>query len=378
MTEQQKSFLTKKMEELMTLKSAADFLEPRTGKDVPVYISKIKGPTDLSTIRNLLDTGGYPSVADLLIDFTTMIHNVIWINGCKRHDPAPARRFLKCFCDRLKQCPIGPYGKPLTAYTRDDMRLMASDVTDGPTKVSTLSPEKSKEADTFEDAFGNHNMTSNDIVGSDFVDISDSLFWIRDEPLQISNSEDAKTSEPGKRDEETRQLSEAIEECQQKLARMAEKKRLLTEIKDLDTEKAAIEKELPELEKQWEQLGSKVGDYHAMIGTVRKDETTAAESRYRHDQERERLLLESERLQRESEACRRESETYREETERLSSVGDECKQKTNVLRSEKKQVEIQRDRVLLKHGELIDKRDGIQDRRVIAKKKLDELNNDSA
>ncbi|KEQ75088.1 Bromodomain-containing protein [Aureobasidium namibiae CBS 147.97] len=146
MTEQQKSFLTKKMEELMTLKSAADFLEPRTGKDVPVYISKIKGPTDLSTIRNLLDTGGYPSVADLLIDFTTMIHNVIWINGCKRHDPAPARRFLKCFCDRLKQCPIGPYGKPLTAYTRDDMRLMASDVTDGPTKVSTLSPEKSKVA----------------------------------------------------------------------------------------------------------------------------------------------------------------------------------------------------------------------------------------
>lgn len=205
MTEDQKSFLTKKMEELMTLKSAADFIEPRTGKDVPIYVNKIKGPTDLATIINLLDTGGYPSVTDLLIDFTTMIHNVIWINGCKRHDPAPARRFLKCFCDRLKQCPIGPHGKPLTAYTRNDMKLLASDVTDGSTKVSTASSEKpevisiddsvqderispffTREADAFEDAFGNHNMTSNDIVGSDFVDISDSLFWIRDEPLPIS------------------------------------------------------------------------------------------------------------------------------------------------------------------------------------------------
>lgn len=397
MTEHQKSFLTKKMEELVTLKSAADFLEPRTVKHMLVYVKKIKGPTDLDIIRNLLDTGGYPSVTDLLIDFVTMIHNVIWINGCKRHDPAPARRFLKCFCDRLKHCPVGPHEKPMATYTRNDIRLMASDITGVSAKASTPSSDKphvasiddhvidelvipsiAGDADKFEDAFGNHNMTSNDIVGSTFVDISDSLFWIRDEPLQTSEAEDTKTFEPGDRDEEARQLSKDIEDCQMKLAKLEEKNRLLTEIKDLDTEKAAIESRLPEIEKQWKQLGSKVSDYNTMIGTVRKDEKTAAESRYWHDQESVRLQQESERLQRESEDRRRESETHREEIEKFCSIGDECKQKMRVLRSEKQQVEIQHDRLLLKHGELRDKRDTIQDQRIIAKKKLDELKNGNA
>lgn len=397
MAEHQKSFLIKKMEELVTLKSAADFLEPRTGEHIPLYVNKIKGPTDISTIRSLLETGGYPSVTDLLIDFTTMIHNVIWINGCKRHDPAPARRLLRCFCERLKHCPIGPQGKPMSTYTRNDIRRMASEITSVSTKASIPSSEKSevanidnslqdeplmpsvaREADTFEDAFGNFSIKSDDIVGSSFVDVSDSMFWIRDEPLQISTMEDTKTSEPGDPDKETRQLSKSIKECQQKLAKMIQRKGLLTEIKDLDTEKAAIEKELPEIEKQWEQLGSKVNDYNTMLGTARKEETTAAESRYWHNQESERLQRESERLQRESEKCRRESETHRKESERFSSVGDECKQRMNVLRTEKKLVEIQTDRALLKHGELRDKYDTIQHQRVIAKKKLEELNNGSA
>jgi hypothetical protein len=79
MTEQQKSFLTEKMEGWITFESAVNLIKPHTGERMTLDAKKIQRPMDLSTMGSYLDSGKYSAVRDLVLDFRLMIGNVFRI-----------------------------------------------------------------------------------------------------------------------------------------------------------------------------------------------------------------------------------------------------------------------------------------------------------
>lgn len=381
MTVYQQNFLTKHMEELVGLKSAANFIKTHTEKHMPHHAKKTNKARDLTIMKSLLITGGYSSVAEVFTDFRDMILNLTRTNEWTHVISVDARRLFRCFCGRMKLCPTGPDGAPYNSYGRDGIKLMASQMKSATTQAIEPSSDRSviisiEDSDESEvEGVINHSDTlPNENPYYSLADISDKLLSMPDEPPPTPILAIGKTPGPGDRNnEETRQLSEEIEECQQKLARMVEKKRLLQEIRDLDVEKTATDVEIPETEDQLKQLTSKIHDYNKQIDTATEDGKAAAGSRDWHDQESIRLQQESERLQRESENCRQESVTHRQENERLRSVADECQRKMRAFHLLREQAENQSNQALSDGSQLKHRRDQIEDQRAIAQKKLEEL-----
>jgi hypothetical protein len=375
MTVYQQNFLTKHMEELVGLKSAANFIKTHTEKHMPHQAKKTNKARDLTIMKSLLITGGYSSVAEVFTDFRDMILNVTRTNEWTHVISVDARRLFRCFCGRMKLCPTGPDGAPYNSYGRDGIKLIATTQAIKPSSDRSviISIEDSDESEV-EGVINHSDTLPNENQYHSLADISDKLLSMPDEPPPTPILAIAKTPGPSDRDDEgTRQLSKEIEECQQKLARMVEKKRLLQEIRDLDIEKAAIDVEIPEMEEQLKQLTSKTHDYHKQIDSVMEDGKAFADSRDWHDQESIRLQQESEKLQRKSEKCRQESVTHRQENERLRSIADEYQRKMDAFHLLREQSENQSNQVLSDGSQLRHRRDQIEDQRAIAQKKLEEL-----
>jgi hypothetical protein len=366
-TEEQKIFLVKKMEELVRLKSAADFIKPHSERHVSFYAKRIKGPLDLSTMRSLLNTGGYSSVTDLVTDFRIMISNVMWIRHGKIEESAAARRLLKCFHERMSACPTGLDKKPMSAYSGKALKIMAlevlSSVADTTTQV-TNSPSEELEVISIDDSDASE---CDEVAGESDIDDFDAHDLERPPHVAVYSStswpEAAKTPEPDDLDEETQQLQKEMKECQQKLANMAEKKRLLTEIKDMDTERATIDGQIPETKRQAEQLESKIQDTRQMIDALDNEGDPLYKAGLWHRQQ-------SQRLQQESERCRQEDE-------RLRPTVNMYIEKVAVLHLERNQMEKQSSQVAETDAQLKKRRDEIENQRAIAKKKFDELSNGS-
>jgi hypothetical protein len=377
MTERQKSFLTKQMEEMAILKSATDLFKPHTLKHIPFYAKKVKGPMNFSAMKSLLDTGGYSSVADLVTDFGIMMSIFTWINNRKKEDSAPARRLTKCFCRRMDYCPTGPDGEPSISYDTDALKLMATQMTNatipfiGPSRdySKDISIDDSDESGV-DDVLNNSDILHDELRRSSSIQVSDPPSSVQNEPLPISVPINAKTPEPDDLDIEARQLQKEIEERQQKLAKMVEKKRLLAETRDVDTEKAAIAGQISETKQQAGQLEAKMQDCRQKITTLDQERGKCHKAVLWHGQEIVRLLQEIERLQ-------REFETHLKEEERLGSIVDKYSQDMNALESERNQIQEQSRQVIETDAQLNDRWRRIEDRRAIATKRLDELNNTS-
>jgi hypothetical protein len=368
MTKQQKGFLTEQMKTLVNLRTAADFIEPQTGKHMTLHAMKIKKPRDLSTMKSLIDADEYSSVTELVTDFRIMIRNALRINSWKPERLMVVGTLWKRFCYRMKCCPTGPQQEQMATYNRDAIKLMASEIGDISTKSSTLPSEKSMAIDESDESGVQNVFDYSDVsVEESFIDVSDLPFFMQDEPPHTSRSGAAKTPEPGNLDDETRQLSEDIEECQQKLARMVEKKKLIREIRNLDTEKAAIDRKILDTDEQLKQLRSKIQGCGKEIITVTENSKAASNSRDWHDQESVRLQHESTRLQ-------RESESHRKENERLRLVVDGYQLKVGALESERDQVLKQHEQAGDTKVELRERRKQIEDQQAVSKRNLDEFN----
>jgi hypothetical protein len=381
-TDNQKRFLTNKIEELIRLKSAADFVKPHSGKSMPRDARSTKKSMDFSTMRSLLNTGKYSSVRDLVVDFSMMISNVA--EGLNHDESVIARRLLKCFCDRMRDCPTGPDGGSMIAYNEHDLKLMAARITDAASKVTKQSSKElevisidDSDSDSDEVAIepetNGYEVTFNDfalyyegLMSNPSIPF-DSASRMPNEFPTTSESETAKTPEPDDFDEETRQLQKEIQERQQKLANMAEKKKLLAEIKDLDTATAALDSETPEANEQSKQIELKVRDLSQKEDAALKESKVALDSSDWHKKQRERLQKEIEKLQ-------DEYEKHRQEEARLCSVTDEYLQKAKAVLSQKEQVQEQGAQVLGICIQLKDRRDQLENQRATAKRKLEELN----
>jgi hypothetical protein len=381
-TDNQKRFLTIKIEELVRLRSAADFIKPHSGKSMPRDARSTKKSMDFSTMRSLLNTGKYSSVKDLVVDFSKMISNVA--EGLNHDESVIARRLLKCFCDRMKDCPTGPDGGSMKAYNKHDLKLMAAQITDAASKVTKQS-SKDSEVISIEDSDsdkGDEVAIEPETIRYDvaFNDLAlyyegltsnpsipfDSASRMPNEFPTTSKSETAKTPEPDDFDEETRQLQKEIQERQQKLANMAEKKKLLAEIKDLDTATAALDSEIPEANEQFKQIELKVRDLGQEEDAALRESKEALDSSDWHYKQRERLQKEIERLH-------DEYEKHQQEEARLCSVTDEHLQKAKAVLTQKKQVQEQAAQVLDSCIQLKDRRDRLENQRATAKSRLEEL-----
>jgi hypothetical protein len=381
MTEQQKAFLMEQMETLVNVRSAADFIEPQTRKHMTLHAKKIKKPRDLSTMKSLVDAGEYSSVTELVTDFRIMISNALRINTWKSERLMVVGTLWKCFCYRMKCCPTGPQQEQMATYSRDAIKLMASEIRDSSTKTSTPSSEKSMATGNSDEAevqdVSEYIIDDSEvqyvfdhldeIVEGTLTVFSESPSLMQDEPPHPSRSGAAKTPEPGNLDDETRQLSEDIEECQQKLARMVGKKKLIREIRNLDTEKAAIDRKIPDMNEQLKQFKSKIQGCGKEITTIMEDSKAAANSRDWHDQESIRLQNESTRLQ-------RESESHQKENERLRLVVDGYQHKVGALETERDQMLEQHEQAGDTKLELRERRNQIEDQQAVSKRDLDELN----
>lgn len=106
MTGEQTRYLMKYMKELVKLKSAADLIGPCSWKHFAREAKDTKKPLSLSTIKLRLDTGKYSTIAELFTDFETMIRNVLSTNSEDHKVSVAAMKLFKCFCRRLRDCPI--------------------------------------------------------------------------------------------------------------------------------------------------------------------------------------------------------------------------------------------------------------------------------
>jgi hypothetical protein len=371
MTEQQRSFLTEKMEGWVKLRCAEIFIEPHTGERMILDAKKIKRPMDLSTMRSRLDSGKYSSVKDLVLDFRLMIGNVFRINSWMHEDSMLALRLFQCFCVGMKFCPTGPHNEQMATYSAYAMRLMASNIRVIPTKTGKSSPSKSVADDDsdeslVDDAIKHSGISPDELQGHSIVDVSDSPSLMQNELPHISGSEAVNTLEPGDLedlDEESQRLQKEIEERQRKLANMVEKKRLLKEIRNLDTEKTAIEVKIPQMIEQLRQLDSRAVDCSKLTNSVKEKSRAAIKSRDWHDQESVRF--------------QQESEKHRQENQRFDLVVGEYQRKMDALESETNQIWDQSEQAEITNAQLWERRDQIEDQRASAEKKLEELNNSS-
>jgi hypothetical protein len=343
MTEQQKRFLTgmlnKGKRKSVRLEIAAGLIKSRTEKHLPRYAEKMKEPMNFSIMRNLLDTNGYASVTDLVLDFKAMISNVLSVNGGDDEASAAALLIFRTFVERMRYCPT--YGQAMNRYSTAMLEILATLVTSQTTEATaqtiTPSSEQSEESEVIniddsdgsevEDVFVHSDISTEKLQDHSFVHVSSAPSLLQNEPPHVSGSKAAKTTESGNLDDETRQLSQEIEECQQKLANMVEKKQLLSEIRDLRTEKAATKHEMHETIEQLKQIFSKAQDCHKQIDAVMEDCIATQDSQDWNDQQTERLQQERERLQREVQRCCQEIEIHRREKGRLQSIFGEHTQK---------------------------------------------------
>ncbi|KAI4846781.1 ribosomal protein L1, partial [Aureobasidium sp. EXF-8845] len=372
MTEHQKIFLIEKMEGWIKLKSAADFIEPHTGEHTTYHTKKIKKPMDLSTMRSLLIGGGYSSVRDLVIDFRVMINNVLQTTSWTPERLMVAGRFWKCFCDRMKSCPTGPQGEEMATYSKSAIRIMASEILDISTKTSTPPSEISVAVDDSDrillDGFIDHSyVLSEETQGHSFINDPASPFSIHNKPPHMSGSEATKTPEPDDQDEETRQLSREIEECQQKLAKMVVKKTLLERIRKLDTKMAEVNVEIPEMEEDSRHIVSEIQNLGHKGDAAQKEAEAALDLGDWHNEQREMLQKEAERLW-------NEGEQHRQEKEKLCTVSIKHLDKAQALLPERDQVQERGAQVLNDCVRLKTRRDQLDSERAIAKRELDELN----
>lgn len=373
MTEQQKSFLTEKMKGWITLKSAVNLIKPHTGERMTLDAKKIQRPMDLSTMGSYLDSGKYSAVRDLVLDFRLMIGNVFRICSWTQKESLLALRLFQIFCVEMKYCPTGPHDKQMATYSEDAMRLMASKIQVIPTKTSTLLSPKPVAIDDsdkslVDDAIKHFGVLLDELHDHSLLEVSQSSSSMQIEPPHLPGPDAAETLEPGDQNEEIRQLSKEIEECQQKLARMVEKKRLMQEIENLDAEKIAIEVKILQTSEQIKEHHSKAADCCKLIDSVEGNCKAAVHSRDRHDRESVRLLEESKRLQ-------QESEMHRQENERFDLAVGNYQRKIDALQSERDEMQRESDQAEDTNAQLMKRRDQIDDQRATTKKSLDELDN---
>lgn len=378
MTHHQKIYLTRNVKEMIKLKSASDLIRPPNKNDWPRWAKNSKKPMDLSTMRDLLMCGQYSSVTDFVTDFWNMICTVLQINGWDHDKSVRALTVLQWFRRRLKFCPIGSGRQTMLRCDDAEIKRMASQIEDDMIHVSEPTPEKLDVISVSDsDAREYAELTEDSEAGDLENAFNDSGMSHDKSDGQSPSTYDTKTPESDDLDKETQQLQREIEERQQKLANMAEKKRILAEIKDLDTGKAAIDDQLPETKRQAEQLQSKIQDCCQRITTLTNEYNGPYQASLWRRSEIIRLQRQRERLQLESESCRRASEVHRQEEERLGAVVNDYLQRITTLDLEQKQVQEQSRQAIEIEAQLEDERDRIENQRVIAKKKLAELNSSS-
>lgn len=344
MTQKQKKFLDETLKGLLKIKSAVDFEKPPTTEQMSRWPKTIKKPMDLSTMINLLENNEYHTVTDFSADFKVMITNAHLIHGENHDVSAAARRLLTSFKDRMRGCPTGVDGTEAREYGERTMTLLES-------LIPNVTADKAIQA-------------SSDKPEAINVDPNTSKVAAANRPAAVS--EMRKTPEPDDLDDEATKLQKEIEERQQKLVNMAEKKKLLAEIKTLDMEKVELEGKFPGTRSLYALLDSALQERGKDIETHRDENDALLRSQAWH-------VRECERLERESERLRQEIERVRQSKESIDLKAKEYIEKRQRLMLEKRQVKERRAQVVEDYHKLVDRIDGLESQRTIAKKKLDAL-----
>lgn len=335
MTPQQKQFLDETMKGMLKLKSAVDFDKPPTAEQKSCWPKKIKGPMDLLTLIELLETNKYRTVTDFCADFKIMIVNAHLIYGENHDMSAAARRLLTSFRDRMRSCPTGVDGTEAKEYDKGTMKLLESLIV-AANKASQPSPNKPEviniDSDTDEVATANRS---------------------------AAVSETRKTPKPDDLDDEATKLQKEIEERQQKLFNMAEKKKLLAEIRTLDMEKVERESKRPAMYSQYELLDSDFQKRCKELQTYCDNGNALLVDQDWHRKEIDRLRQDIERLSKTKEKIDLEVDKHFEKRQRLTSQRSEAKTRREQVYEDWKKLE---DRI-----------EGLENQRTIAKKKLDAL-----
>jgi hypothetical protein len=345
MTQQQKKFLDETIKGMLKLKSAVDLEKPPTTEQMSRWPKTIKKPMDLSTMIKLLENNQYRTVTDLCADFKTMITNAHLIHGENHDVSVAARRLFIVFKDRMRGCPTGVDGTKAGEYGKCTITLLESLIPD-------VTGEKAIQSSS-DKSGGAINMDSD----KDEVEAGN---------RPAAESKMRKTPEPDDLDDEATKIQKEIEERQQKLLSMAEKKGLLAEIKALDSKKIELESKKPGMAEQYELLDWDLQERGKEIETHRDQGAAILQKQAWYGKETERLDLESERL-------RQEIEKVRQSKEKIDLEAKKYFEKRQKLMSEKREVKTRREHVSEDWRKVTDRIVGLEDQRVIAKKKLDAL-----
>lgn len=374
MTQEQHDFLRAQMKDMMKQKSVMDL---NIFWELTSESNTIKKPLQLSTIKTILEAGRYSSVTDLCTDFKIMTTDVHLVGGEHGTPSTAARRLYRSFCQRMKDCPTAPYGKPVSSCGKKAIKRMEYQITNATTEVAEPSSEEIEVISTGSDEDEPDRIAvedeSNEVEeGYDGFTVSDNELDDLSETIHVESHNSLTPPEFGKilepnddLDEETRQLQTEIEERQQKLANIAQKKNLLAEIKRLDSEQLYLVGKTSEIEKECTLLASSFKERRTelktYLSTFLQDVEECRGETERLDQEHKRLQQEIKRNQQCRSELRSKLVEYQATFSRLQSERKEYKEKKQQLEDE--------------YAGFVESLERLEDRRTDAEEELERLNN---